>query len=69
MTIDTDRPRWQPIITSLTPRRHCLGPLTKFVNRRTGSVVITRDVQAYRAAPDWQAQPFDLQSPVPRRPT
>lgn len=34
-------------------------PLVKFVNRRTGGVIITRDVAVYRKLPEWEERVFD----------
>jgi len=35
------------------------APLTKFVNTRTGGVLITRDAAVYRKLAEWEEQPFD----------
>ncbi len=42
-------------------------PITRFVNKRTGGVILTRDIGVYRRVLEWSEQPFDLTSPVPRR--
>jgi hypothetical protein len=43
-------------------------PLTKFINVETGGIVITRDIAVYRLVPAWLERPFDMASPMPRRP-
>ena len=54
-----------PSLRSLKARP--FDPLTTFVNLRTGGMLITRDTAIYRRVPEWEEQPFNRQSPVPRR--
>lgn len=52
------RPHLQP---PLTTRTRYGAPLVKFVNKVTGAIIFTADLDAYYAKhQDWEAKPFDI---------